>query len=424
VDETTTVTEHDGKHHGRRSSRPTRQESRADRGEVAASNSILPPHQGLGVQAVHRRLGTRAITPDLMAIAQRTVGNAVVQRLLWHQSVPTQTRPHRTRAPGTDRVAAAVTRAPVREPIPAAHHRPAGTLVQRTPDPPKPGTGDGMFRIERHGYVFFGARSDGIRFLVGVPAAEETTVQAALPAIGQRIAKDNAVIKDPAYQVTTCIITNTSSRLALWKNRPTVLINRVEADTETVAHEMGHAIFYYLEQRAKTKDPDAKPAANFRIAVADIFNRLANTKSVTKKVHTRVDGKIVAEERDHPAGLWIVDPSQWKAGKQPLREHPWDDADEFFGTAKEAYQIDRKALEKTIDRFKKIDPAVEAPMKDLLALLDNLFTKSALPTTALSTQRDGATREAAAIQSLKSIKDPSDVENATAFEVQFLIAKA
>ncbi len=424
MDETTTVTEHDGKHHGRRLSRRTRQASRAERDEPATPSSILPPLQGLGIQAMHRRLGAGAITPDLVASAQRTVGNAVVQRLLRHRIVQTDARPHDTRAPGTDRVAGAVTRAPVRGPIPAAYHRPAGTVVRRTPDPKKPGASDGAFRFERQGFVFFGSRSDGIRFLVGVPVAGEQTARAALPAIGQRIAKDNSVIKDPAFQVTTCIITNTSSRLALWKNRPTVLINQVEADTETVAHEMGHAIFYYLEQRAKTKDPDAKPAANFRIAVADIFNRLANTKPVTKKVHTRVEGKIVEEESDQPAGLWIVDPSQWKSGKQPLREHPWDDPDEFFGTAKEAYQIDRKGLEKAIERFKKIDPSVEAPMKELLALLDALFTKSALPTSALAGQRDGAAREAAAITSLKKVKDPSDVENATSGEVQLLIASA
>jgi hypothetical protein len=411
------VTEHHGKHDGRRPSRRTRQASRAERAEVATSSPILPTHLGLGVQAVQRRLGVGAITPDLVASAQRTVGNAVVQRLLRHRIVqadPPAARPHDAHAP-------------VRTPILPVHPHADGTVVRRDPDDTKPTAGDGAFRFEREGFVFFGARSDGVRFLVGVPTAEERTSRAALPALGQRIAKDNALIKDSAFQVTTCIVTNTSSRLALWQSRPTLVINRLEADTETVAHEMGHALYYYLEQRAQTKETDAKPAGNFRVAVADIFNRLSNTKTVTKKVHTRVDGKFTAEERDEPAGLWIVDPSQWRSGKQPLREHPWDDPDEFFGSAKAAYQVDRKGLEKAIERFKKIDPSVEAPMKDLIALLDALFTKSELPSSALSGKGaagDGAARETAAVQALKSVKPPSNVENATDAGVQILIASA
>jgi hypothetical protein len=427
VDETTTVTEHNGKHHG---PRPPRRAQQASRDETATPSSTLPIHQSLGIQAVQRRLGTGAITPNLVASAQRTVGNAVVQRLLRHRIVyaeATHDQPRDGLAPVAGRVARAVTRAPVREPTTAVRPSAAGTVVRRDPDTTKPGAGAGAFRFEREGFVFFDARSDGIRFLVGVPIADERASRTALPALGQRIAKDNALIKDPAFQVATCIITNTSSRLALWKGRPTLVINRVEADTETVAHEMGHALFYALEHRAQSKEPDAKPAGNFRGAVADVFNRLSTTKTVTKKVHTRVDGKIVEEERDEPAGLWVVDPSQWRSGKQPLREHPWDDPDEFFGSAKAAYQIDRAGLEKAIARFKKIDPSVEAPMKDLLALLDALFTKSELPASALSEKGpagDGPARETAAVQALRSVKPPSNVENATDAGVQLLIASA
>jgi hypothetical protein len=406
VDEPVTVNEHDGKHHSRRPSRRTRQQSPAGRGEAATSSSIQSTHQGLGFQAVHRRLGAGAFTPDLVASAQRTVGNAAVQRLLRHRIVQTEATGPRSHD---------------------AHEPGAGMVVRRTPDDKTPKAGDGAFRFERQGFVFIGTQSDGIRFLVGVPSAEERASRAALPAIGQRIAKDNTLIKDPAFQVVTCIITNTSSRLALWKSRPTVLINHVEADTETVAHEMGHAIFYYLEQRAQTKETDAKPAGNFRIAVADIYNRLSNTKNVTKKVHTREGGQIKEEEREEPAGLWIVDPSQWRSGTKPLREHPWDDPDEFFGSAKAAYQIDRKGLDKAIERFKKVDPSVEPPMKDLIALMDALFNKSELPSDALPGKRaagDGAERAAAAVQALKSVKPPSNVESATDAGVQILIASA
>jgi hypothetical protein len=181
------VTEHDGKHHGRQPARRTRQASRAGWGEPATSRSTLRPHQGLGIQAVHRRLDAGAITPDLVVSAQRTVGNAVVQRLLRHRIVQTDARLHDTHAPGIDRVSGALTHAPVREPTAAAHHRSAGTVVRRTPDPTKPSAGDGSFRFERQGFVFFGARSVGIRFLVGVPVAEERTSRAALPAIGPQI---------------------------------------------------------------------------------------------------------------------------------------------------------------------------------------------------------------------------------------------
>lgn len=370
------MTDHDGKHHGQHHSRQTRQVPRVERDGPVTS---LPTHQSLGLQAVLRGFSAQAITPGLVESAQRTVGNAAVQQLL-----------------------------------------------RRTPDAKPPNAGNDTFRSERQGFVFFGTQSDGIRFLIGVPIDKEGTLRTAIPALGKQIAKDNAPVKDPALQVTTCIITNTSSRLALWKNRPTVLINHIEADAETVAHEMGHAIFYYLEQRAQTKEADAKPAGNFRIAVADIYTRLSNTKIVTKKVHNREGGAIKEEELDQPAGLWIVDPSQWRSGNQSLREHPWDDPDEFFGSAKAAYQIDRKGLDKAIERFKKIDPSVEAPMKDLLALMDALFTKSQLPSTALSGQQSGGAgtaRETAAIQALKSVNPPSDVENATDAGVQTLIAQ-
>lgn len=359
--------------------------------------------EGLGSRgSVRKRLGLPtavdhggvSAVADLVAGVQRTIGNAAVQRFLGGGNG------HSEPGLGGDRSA----------------------VIWRAPDPTQGNASGTGFRFEQNGFVFFEARSEGMRFLVGVPSEKEKVARGALSALGQRMAKDNGVIKDAALQVMTCIITNTGSRMALWKNRPTLLINHIEADVETVAHEMGHAVFYYLEQRANSTEADAKPAGQFRVAVADIFNRLSSTKAVKKTVHTRKDGKIEKEEAEEPAGLWIVDPSQWKGGKQPLREHPWDDPDEFFGSAKEAYQINRKGLDAAIKRFAKIDPAVEAPMKELIGLMDALFGKADLPTSSLAAGDAG--REAEATKALAGVKQPSSVENASDAGVQILIGAA
>jgi hypothetical protein len=103
-----------------------------------------------------------------------------------------------------------------------------------------------------------------------------------------------------------------------------------------------------------------------------------------------------------------------------LREHPWDDPDEFFGSAKEAYQVNRKGLEGAIERFKKVDPTVEGPMKDLLALMDALFIKGELPKDSLTAGDAG--REGAAVKALAGVRQPSTVEQASDAGVQILIS--
>lgn len=360
------MTEHDGKHHGRRPSRPRRQVSRAEPGETATPSTILP-----------RRPDAGAIPRDLVASAQRTVGNAAVQRLLRRRTVQVE----------------------------AIDPSPTGVIDRKLPQT----QGD---------YAFFEERTGGVRFLVGVPTTKESAVRKELAALANRIAADNALIADPKFRIATCFLTDTGSRLALWKGDPVLMIDHNDPAAETVAHEMGHAFFFALEHRATSKEADAKQAGNFRASVADIFVRLSATKDVTVKVHVKDAGKVVVKELSEPAGLWIVDPSQWKGGKAVV-EHPWDDPDEFFGSAKEAYQIDRKGLEKAIERFKKQDPAVEQPMTELLALLDALFGKSQLPASAPT-----GDRAAAAAQALKSVRSPSNAEDATSAGVQILIANA
>jgi len=52
------------------------------------------------------------------------------------------------------------------------------------------------------------------------------------------------------------------------------------------------------------------------------------------------------------AGLWIMDPSQWLPGS--AMEYPWHDPDEFFASAKEAYRLNRKGLERAVAKLKKV----------------------------------------------------------------------
>ena len=50
-------------------------------------------------------------------------------------------------------------------------------------------------------------------------------------------------------------------------------------------------------------------------------------------------------------------------------EHPWEDADEFLASAREAARTDPEGLRKAIEKAKAIDPKVAEPAEDLLVLL-------------------------------------------------------
>jgi hypothetical protein len=189
-----------------------------------------------------------------------------------------------------------------------------------------------------------------------------------------------------------CIIASTTTRFALWNDKPVLALAPADVNVETAAHEMGHAVFHALESRAESKAKDAAKAGNFRLIVADIYVRLSQTKEFT-------EGKEA-----HPAGLWIADPSQWAPGSKS--EHPWDDPDEFFASAKAAYQIDRKGFEKAIERFKKIDSKVEAPARELLNLLSAFFRKGELPSKGLP-----ETRASTAQKELEGARGVSKVED-------------
>jgi hypothetical protein len=112
--------------------------------------------------------------------------------------------------------------------------------------------------------------------------------------------------------------------------------------------------------------------------VADIYARLRDTKAFTHDNET------------HPAGLWIADPSQWVPGG--AKEHPWQDPDEFFASSKEAFQVNRKGFESAIARFKKIDSKVEAPAKELIALLGAFLKEGKLLSKSLPEARASAAK--------------------------------
>ena len=247
--------------------------------------------------------------------------------------------------------------------------KPAGLILQRKPDDASKGVGDLELPWKHGDYSLFEETSAGIRFLVGVSGDKEGEIRREIPAISKQMSADNSRIDDPASRVMVCFVVSTTTRFALWQGIPALMLDLPDANVEAAAHEMGHAIFYFLEGRAKSPEKGAAKADNLRLLVADIYVRLSQTKAFTEGSET------------HAAGLWIADPSQWGSGG--AAEHPWRDPDEFFASAKEGFQLHRKGFENAIDRFKKFDPAVGKPAKELLALLDAFLAKGRLPSKAL-----------------------------------------
>ncbi len=260
--------------------------------------------------------------------------------------------------------------------------------IQRSPDDSLPWRHDDS--------TLFDVTASGIHFLVGLPDKpdREKAIRGVIGSIGTRIAADNTVIKDTAFQVTTCFIVPTSTRFALLGGKGALLLSPEDANLETAAHEMGHAVFYYLRNRAETREKDAAGAASVRLQVGDLFARLSDTKV------TRGKGK---DAEELPAGLWIADPSQWDPGQK--EEHPQAHPDEFFASAKAGVQVFPDGFKNAIARYSKIDPAVAAPAHDLLTLLAAVM-KGELPMQTLTSARQKAASEA-----LKREKSVGDVED-------------
>ena len=230
----------------------------------------------------------------------------------------------------------------------------------KTP-PPTPAGPTPLYVYKAKGIAAAKYEIDGIEFRLGVPIPDLATHEANLPSIAAEIKRANALITDSAMQVKFCVIApSVTSRYATYKGAPALPLDTNDANVETVRHEMGHAIFAFY--RAAEADPKSK-FKDASTVIADIYVRLKATKAVDDD-EVRTNGK--KETQTHPAGLWIVDPPQWSS--QPS-EHPWDDPDEFFASARKAFLTDKKALEKSIAKFKKVDKDVAKPAAELLTAL-------------------------------------------------------
>jgi hypothetical protein len=212
-----------------------------------------------------------------------------------------------------------------------------------------------------------------VQFPVTVGVAEMPRIVAAIPAIAAAIEEANARISDQAFRVATCAIASATTRFTTLAGKPVLVLDAKNADAATARHELGHATFHYLRQ---IPDGSKNPLRGSALAVTDIFLRLAATKPVKA---SKVSSDGTPSEQELPAGLWIADPPQWSGARKLPSEHPWDDADEFFASAREGYLVDRRGLEAAVARFTKLDPAVRVPAAQLLATLGALTGGKAPP---------------------------------------------
>ena len=212
---------------------------------------------------------------------------------------------------------------------------------------------------------------NGVRFGVTVPVVERAAIEKAIPAIADAITEANARISDPKFRVKVCAIAGATTRFATLGDASVLVLDVHDANAPTARHELGHATFHFLRHVAG----DAKqPLHDIAFQLTDVFRRLADTK-VVKQYVIHSDGR--RDEKELPAGLWIADPPQWSGERKLASEHPWDDADEMFASAREAYLVDRSGFEASISRFAKLDRAVVQPAAQLIALLEALKTGKA-----------------------------------------------
>jgi Domain of unknown function (DUF4157) len=242
-----------------------------------------------------------------------------------------------------------------------------------------------------HGdYNAFEVTSSGVRFLVALPKEGEKEVRAAIPRLARQISTDNDRIPASA-RVMTCFITASTTRYTSWKGKPALILNPPDdVNRAAVAHEMGHARFFALTQAQAGPAGSAAPGHDVALRVADLYLRLEATNK--------------PPDLTKAAGLMMVDPSWWSPGAKS--EHPWSDPDEFFASAKEAYQVNPKGLRASIARAEKVDPAIHALGAELLAMLDALYGKGSMPAKTLPKDRtDAAEQELAGLSVVSPVED-------------------
>src|SRR5690606_1476587 len=103
-------------------------------------------------------------------------------------------------------------------------------------------------------------------------------------------------------------------------------------------------------------------AEDWILSLMDIFLQLRDINLKKDK-----DNEITAN--------YIVDPPEWNPGAKG--EHPTD-VDEFFASAKEAFQTNKKALESTFSKYGKQNKKVIELGNSLIALLSFLVSNKKL----------------------------------------------
>jgi len=278
-----------------------------------------------------------------------------------------------------------------------------GAAVQRKPkDKPKAekkaGEKKGPTRLYEHryrGHLITKYSVKDIAFLVGVHESMIDTIEGNLDAIGAAIVAGNRWISGTALKVTTCIIAPSTTRYATYQDKPVLVLDPPDANGETATHEIGHAIF---EQYRRTSGQPKSATKDVGLIIADIYLRLASTKVVQDNER---DASGNVKQVEHQAGLWIADPSQWS--KTLATEHPWDNADEFFASARKAYLLDQKGFKAAIDKFTKLDSDVKAPAKELLAVLSRLASGK-MPKTPKTVSEEAAAE-------FSRIAEPTKIED-------------
>jgi hypothetical protein len=250
--------------------------------------------------------------------------------------------------------------------------------VNKAPTPPSP---DLKLPWQNSSFRLFEVTEKKIRFLIAILAENEAPVRAAVPVIAAAIIRFNGFIELTERRLSTCFISDVNSTFALWNGRPVILMDelvKLSEATQTV-HEMGHAVYDALARLALTRGPRANRALALRILLGDLFVRLGGTRE------TDLNGRGI------PCGLLMVDPSEWSPGTPP--EHPWEDPDEFFASALEAYQIDREALDRSVTKWSAFDASIAVLAKELLALLQAFVQGDKPPGGKLSQERTNAAEE-------------------------------
>ena len=237
-------------------------------------------------------------------------------------------------------------------------------------------------------YTFEESKIAGIRILISMAEADRKSLPP-LKQIAAQVESDNKIISDPKFQVKTCIISPNTTRFALYLGEPVLIIDPSDVSIETIRHEMGHALFNFIHLNKDAKINKQVKAENWIIDLVDIFLQLKQINLNKDK-----DNSITAN--------FIVDPSEWNPGAKS--EHPTD-VDEFFASAKAAFQTDKKALTDTFIKYGKQNKTVLKLGDRLVTLLEFLFTKSKLSKQATVSDPEKIKEH------LEGISEPSKVED-------------